>query len=68
MLGAGRQIGDRAAPPPLSDGVQIDPVTPSRGPQPLLTMLYRSTDRRCRCGAAKKNLDELHPVSTGHRL
>ncbi|MCU4162076.1 hypothetical protein AiwAL_18630, partial [Acidiphilium sp. AL] len=26
-------------------------------PQALLTMLYRSTDRRCRRGATMKNLD-----------
>jgi hypothetical protein len=31
-------------------------MAPSQGPQALLTMLYRSTDRRCRRGAAMKNL------------
>ena len=29
-----------------------DPVTPRQGPQALLTMLYRSTERPCRRGAA----------------
>jgi hypothetical protein len=28
----------------------------SQRPQARLTMLYRSTDRLCRCGAAVKNL------------
>jgi hypothetical protein len=37
-------------------GLCVDPVAPSQGPQALLTMLYRSTDRRCRRGAAMKNL------------
>jgi hypothetical protein len=36
--------------------IELRPVAPSQGPQALLTMLYRSTDRRCRRGAAMKNL------------
>jgi len=40
----------------LRFGLRIDPVASSQGPQALLTMLYRSTDRRCRRGAAKKSL------------
>src|SRR5579864_6102487 len=56
MLRTGRQIGDRTALLPLGDGLRIDPVASSQGPQALLTMLYRSTDRRRRRGAAMKNL------------
>ena len=40
----------------LGNGLGIDAVTPRRRPQALLTMLYRSTDRLCRCGAAVKIL------------
>jgi hypothetical protein len=38
------------------DGLRIDLVAPGEAPQARLTMLYRSTDRLCRCGAAVKNL------------
>ncbi len=41
---------------PLGDGLGIDTVALGKRPQALLTMLYRSTDRLCRCGAAVKNL------------
>src|SRR6266567_7526867 len=51
-----RQIGDGAALLPFGHGLLIDAVTPGKRPQALLTMLYRSTDRLCRCGAAVKNL------------
>src|SRR3990167_5055875 len=54
--GTGRQIGDGAALLPLRDRLLVDPVAPGKAPQALLTMLYRSTDRLCRCGAAVKNL------------
>src|SRR6202051_3230170 len=55
-LGTSWQIGDRTAFLPLGNGLRIDPVASSEGPQALLTMLYRSTDRRGRRGAAMKNL------------
>jgi hypothetical protein len=48
--------GDGAALLPLGDGLGIDTVALGKRPQALLTMLYRSTDRLCRCGAAVKNL------------
>src|SRR6266496_5038416 len=54
--GAGWQIGDRAALLPLGDGLRIDAVAPGQCPQARLTMLYRSTDRLCRRGAAVENL------------
>ena len=56
VLRSGLQISDGAALFPLGDGLGIDAVPPGKAPQALLTMLYRSTDRLCRCGAAVKNL------------
>src|ERR1700690_854802 len=53
---AGWQIGDRTALLPLGDGLRVDPVAPGQSPQARLTMLYRSTDCLCRCGAAVENL------------
>src|SRR5471030_2973538 len=53
---AGRQIGDRRPLPPLGHGLLVDPVVRGQSSQALLTMLYRSTDRLCRRGAAMKNL------------
>src|SRR5258708_25237446 len=44
-------IRGRVAPPPLSDSLLVDAMPPRQRPQTLLTMLYRSTDRLCRCGA-----------------
>ncbi len=53
--------GRSANPPshcalPLGNGLLIDAVVPGQRSQALLTMLYRSTDRLCRCGAAVENL------------
>jgi hypothetical protein len=48
---AGATVGSRLALPPLGNGLRVDPMTPSQCPHALLTMLYRSTDRLCRCGA-----------------
>jgi hypothetical protein len=56
VLRSGLQISDGAALFPLGDGLGIDAVPPGKAPQALLTMLYRSTERLCRCGAAVKNL------------
>src|SRR5271154_2331136 len=56
ILRPGRQIGNRAPLLPLCDGLLVDPIAFGEPPQALLTMLYRSTDRRCRRGAAVKNL------------
>ena len=36
--------------------VDVGPHPLRQNPQALLTMLYRSTDRLCRCGAPMKNL------------
>src|SRR6266849_5760155 len=55
-FGAGRQVCDRAAASPRGDGLRVDPVAPSQNRQARLTMLYRSTDRLCRRGAAVENL------------
>ncbi len=53
---AGRQIGNRRPLLPFGDGLLVDPVALGQRPQALLTILYCSTDRLCRCGAAVKNL------------
>src|SRR5664279_2824864 len=50
------QIGDRRSLLPFRDRLLIDPVSLGERPQALLTILYRSTDRLCRRGAAVKNL------------
>ena len=47
---------DGAAGLPFGDGFPIDAVALGKAPQAFLTMLYRSTDCRCRCGAAMENL------------
>src|ERR1700688_3548357 len=65
---AGWQIGNRTALLPLGDGLGIDPVALGQGPQARLTMLYRSTDRLCRGGAAVEYLAHsasLHPRENG---
>src|SRR6185503_489147 len=41
---------------PFADRLLVDPVALGQRSQALLTMLYRSTDRRCRRGAPMKNL------------
>src|ERR1700679_3816680 len=55
-LGASRKIGDGRPFLPLGDCLGIDPMSPGKRPQALLTMMYRSTDCLCRCGAPVKNL------------
>ena len=52
FLGACRQIGDGLALLPLRDGLLVDPVALGERSQALLTILYCSTDRLCRRGAA----------------
>ena len=56
MPGTGWQIGHRVPFPPLGHRLRIDPMPTRQGPQALLTMLYRSTDRLRRCGAPVQNL------------
>ena len=51
ILRSGSQIFNQGPSLPLGDGLGVDPMTLRQAPQALLTMLYRSTDRRCRCGA-----------------
>src|SRR4029078_12115746 len=65
LFRAGRQIGDRAALLPLGHGLLVDPVMLGQSPQALLTMLYRSTDRLCRCGAAVKHLAHSASLHAG---
>src|SRR3954447_13043528 len=42
--------------PPLRDRLRVDAKALGEGSQARLTMLYRSTDRRRRCGAPMVNL------------
>ena len=51
ILGASRMIGDRRAPLPFGYRLGVNAVTLRKHNQALLTMLYCSTDRRCRAGA-----------------
>src|SRR5580704_5392556 len=62
---AGWQIGDGAALLPFGDGLRVDAVAPGQRPQARLTMLYRSTDRLCRCGAAVENLAHSASLHAG---
>src|SRR4029077_12756969 len=70
----GGQIANEAAFLPLRHGLLIYPVAPGKAPQALLTILYCSTDRLCRRGAAVKNLahsasfhpwDKIAPSNAG---
>src|SRR5919107_5713206 len=53
---AGWQIGIGCALPPLRDRFLVDAIALGERSQTLLTMLYRSTNRRRRCGAPMVNL------------
>ena len=52
----GRPVGCGAALLPLGDRLLVDAIAFGQAPQALLTMLYRSTDCRRRCGAAVEKL------------
>ena len=56
LLRPGRPVLDGVAAAPLGDCFGVDAVAFGEGPQAFLTMLYRSTDCRCRCGARMENL------------
>ena len=56
LFRAGRNVAHRRPPLPLRDRFLADPISGCQRPQARLTMLYRSTDRLCRCGAPMKNL------------
>src|SRR3984957_5296410 len=53
---AGGSVSDRATLLPFCHRLGVDAVALGQDPQALLTMLYRSTDCRSRCGAAVENL------------
>jgi hypothetical protein len=55
-LGSLGPVGRSLALLPFGDGLLVDAVAAGKRPQALLTILYRSTDRLSRCGAAMKNL------------
>jgi len=52
FLGTSREVGDGVAPLPLRNSLLVDPVALGEGSQARLTILYCSTDRRRRGGAA----------------
>lgn len=56
ILGARGKIANRIALLPLGHGLLVDAVALGNRSQALLTILYCSTDRLCRRGAAVKNL------------
>jgi hypothetical protein len=52
--GGGPQVGRSTSSTTANFAVRlirVNAMPPSQNPQALLTMLYRSTGRRCRCGA-----------------
>lgn len=56
MLGASGEIGDSRSPLPLGHRFGVAPVTLGQNHQAFLTLLDRSTHRRCRAGAPVKYL------------
>ncbi len=63
-LGAGALVICRGALLPLVDSLRVDAVPLGECPQALLTVLYRSTDRRSRTGTPVENpahSPSLHP-------
>ena len=51
LFRSGRKIGHRCPLFPLRDGLLVDPIALGQRSQALLTILYCSTDRRCRRSA-----------------
>jgi len=58
ILRAGRKIGYGCSALPFGDGLLVDAVALRKRSQALLTILYCSTDRLCRPGAAVKYLSQ----------
>src|SRR6187401_1637626 len=56
LLWSRRQISHAAPLLPLRNRLLVDAIALRENPQALLTMLYRSTDRRSRRGAPVVNL------------
>lgn len=52
----------------LGNRLLVDPVTLGQSPQARLTMLYRSTDCPCRCGAAVENLAHSAPFNANKKI
>ena len=61
-LGPRWPVGDGGPYLSLGDRLWVDAVASGQSPQALLTMLYRSTDRRCPYGAPVEN--PAHSVSS----
>ena len=56
LPGSHPSVADRITPAPFGNRLGINPVADRELPQARLTILYCSTDRLSRCGAAVKNL------------
>jgi hypothetical protein len=67
LLGAGALVLDRGPLLPLCDRLRVDAVALGQHPQALLTMLYRSTDRRRRAGAPMENLAHSASFQSGEK-
>src|SRR5215212_3050551 len=52
---------------PFGDRLLVDAMALSQGPQARLTILYCSTDCRCRCGAAVENLAHSASLHSGDK-
>ena len=54
----GLSVRNRGPHPPLVNGLLVDSMASRKGPQALLTMLYRSTHSLRRVGAPVENLSD----------
>lgn len=64
---AGPAIGHVAARPPLGDRLRVDAVPAGQGPQALLAMLDRPTDRLRRAGTAVENPAHTASLDAGEK-
>jgi hypothetical protein len=67
LLRAAAPIGRGRPLLPFSNCLRVDAVALGKRPQARLTMLYCSTDRRCRCGAAMVNLSHSASFHSGEK-
>src|SRR4051812_20503959 len=63
----GGPVGHRVTLPPLGYRLRVDAVALGQGPQALLTLLDRSTDRLCCAGAPMQNLAHSASFPSGEK-
>lgn len=68
LPGTGWKIGDRGPLFPLGHRLRIDAMALTQCPQALLIILYRSTDRLCRCGTPMQNLAYSASFHSGENI